>query len=954
MNNLVKYKLLALCMLWCPVIMAQSLFTLNETIQTPQTQSFIRYGNNPVDLYTGSAGVSIPVYTYKDNDFEIPISLEYASNGLVANQQTGILGLGWYLNAGGVISRTVVGIPDELLSTFDCPYHGYYHYHKKVSVNENNPDLFARGKKLYSPYGGIDVPFVYLAHPEADVSEKYETTPDIFNFNFMGYQGSFQFDVNGKISVYNTNNSKCNFKIKALKFDNRLISSFEITTNDGYKYIFGGDKSLYYDRECLIASNGLDRTVISWQMTEVIAPNGRKISLVYRSKDVASRSVVKNIMPSSDYTIISTAENGYVSAYEFKEVSLFPTYLEKIVVDDVCSIQLDYTSKEPEKFGTTGTRDPFNFPALFKLSSVTVNSLSPVTEQILHCDLRYRYSGSDNKVLFLNEVDFGGGKIYKMKYMGLDQGSRFPLSNTCAVDHWGYYNGNSLININDFIPSVTTDKNDKEIITNKVREANAIYSQLGMLKQISYPTGGYTTYEYEGNSYSRRSMDQYIIRAIPEDKVAGGVRVKAIADYTEEGECNRREFTYKNLDGSSSGILLKMPRYRLNYTLLVGNLHYYISRGNAQDMSTYSLEGSHIEYARVEEKKSDGSIIEYKYTNSLDPFFGDVVQTADYDLVFKFNEKITSDNAAMVRFIRSRLRSNAHKRGLLSSLYTTINGDTVYSEKYSYTNSGGKWHPILHYTECTLKNIRIAGDIFYIDVVDAVDKAQIGSKTITEYSNGKAFTTQKEYTYQSSNGRLDCISTTYSGGDIMKERIEYLEDMSAPSAIEKTMVDSFLTSVPARRVVTSKKQSERMETVIRGEYNKFKKYGKLIKLEEVRKTAFDQPDFWAGFNLEYVDSDFHNDTYDAWGNLTKQTAKDGSVTSYVWGYKNRYPVAIQKDGLTTRYEFKPMVGITSVTDARGIKTYYEYDKEGRLQCIKDNDGNVVSRYDYHYGSQINN
>lgn len=145
-----------------------------------------------------------------------------------------------------------------------------------------------------------------------------------------------------------------------------------------------------------------------------------------------------------------------------------------------------------------------------------------------------------------------------------------------------------------------------------------------------------------------------------------------------------------------------------------------------------------------------------------------------------------------------------------------------------------------------------------------------------------------------------------------------------------------------------------METVISGEYNKFKKYGKLIKLEEVRKTAFDQPDLWAGFNLEYVDTDFHNDTYDAWGNLTKQTAKDGSVTSYVWGYKNRYPVAIQKDGLTTRYEYKPMVGITSVTDARGIKTYYEYDKEGRLQCIKDNDGNVVSRYDYHYGSQINN
>ena len=58
-------------MLWCPVLMAQTqaTFSINETIQTPQTQSFVRYGNNPVNLYTGTTGVSIPVYTYKDNDF---------------------------------------------------------------------------------------------------------------------------------------------------------------------------------------------------------------------------------------------------------------------------------------------------------------------------------------------------------------------------------------------------------------------------------------------------------------------------------------------------------------------------------------------------------------------------------------------------------------------------------------------------------------------------------------------------------------------------------------------------------------------------------------------------------------------------------------------------------------------------------------------------------------------
>ncbi|ANU59151.2 hypothetical protein ADH74_01740 [Bacteroides caecimuris] len=88
--------------------------------------------------------------------------------------------------------------------------------------------------------------------------------------------------------------------------------------------------------------------------------------------------------------------------------------------------------------------------------------------------------------------------------------------------------------------------------------------------------------------------------------------------------------------------------------------------------------------------------------------------------------------------------------------------------------------------------------------------------------------------------------------------------------------------------------------------------------------------------------------------LTRRTLKDGSVISYVWGYNGRYPVIIEKNGLRYSYEYKPLIGIISMTDPRGVKTYYEYDNEGRLQCVKDDDRNVVTRYDYHYDSGINN
>lgn len=104
----------------------------------------------------------------------------------------------------------------------------------------------------------------------------YESTPDIFQFNFMGYQGSFQFDVNKKICIYNTNTARDNFRIKVSNFQNRPISSFEITTNDGYKYIFGGDQSGLYDRECNIVENTTEQTVISGNYKNHSIPMGEK------------------------------------------------------------------------------------------------------------------------------------------------------------------------------------------------------------------------------------------------------------------------------------------------------------------------------------------------------------------------------------------------------------------------------------------------------------------------------------------------------------------------------------------------------------------------------------------------------------------------------------------------------------------------------------------------------
>jgi len=52
------------------------------------------------------------------------------------------------------------------------------------------------------------------------------------------------------------------------------------------------------------------------------------------------------------------------------------------------------------------------------------------------------------------------------------------------------------------------------------------------------------------------------------------------------------------------------------------------------------------------------------------------------------------------------------------------------------------------------------------------------------------------------------------------------------------------------------------------------------------------------------------------------------------------------DAQMSTYTYDPMTGITSVTDMKGLTTYFEYDGLQRLMNVKDKDGNIVKNYKY--------
>ena len=491
------------------------------SISSPTAASLGKYGDIPVSYNTGIPQINIPIYSVNSGSLKLPISLSYHASGLKVQEQASWVGAGWSLNAGGVITRTVVGAPD------DRGYQGYQGF-VNACTNGHYSDTGFNSYLFYNTGAvgacGVTASDYYEADDAGFENGYKDGEPDLYFFNFGNYSGKFYFnDDRTPILV-----PEQDFKIQPDFLLGPGFRGFIITTPDGVRYYFGqtGNTSSVNPIEATIPStlqNGpstANAATSSWYLNKVISADGMdSISLSYQPESYSYYTVSMFPVLGSVYNSNSSASCGYnlvknfVQGVRLSQVA-FPN--GTVTFTAAATPRTDLSAGYAVNGGAMN--DVANTSS-FALGSITIadnkgfckkdslyygyfydnnaSGLNPYTYGVYHIN-------SDAYRLRLDSVQEiscdGSIKVPSHKFSYFSE--QVPRKLSFGIDHWGFSNGatgnNSLVPTYTIVP-VGGPINGIGQGQGANRDAAWPAMRGGTLQQITYPTGGYTQFDYDAN-----------------------------------------------------------------------------------------------------------------------------------------------------------------------------------------------------------------------------------------------------------------------------------------------------------------------------------------------------------------------------------------------------------------------------------------------------------------------
>lgn len=989
---------------------------LNE-VPSPTAADLGKYGNIPVSYYTGRANVTIPIYTMSVRGLEFPITLSYDASGVLVNSIPGWTGHNWTLSAGGVISRSKFGNDDEYVVSgwYEENYFKYYNIPPKFLSNKNlliNHSVYCAGDCQPDVFSfnilGRTGSFFLGNDGEWKVScdENIEVLFDIEDENNYAYPFIEDFPGGGK--------------------QPKTIKQFALRDGDGYVYTFGGTTdAIEYSTDFFYQQSSQQIEYLhatSWYLTSIKDRMGNLLySLTYKRGKFIAQLFHEGSAYSRSYSTSgggglngSYQETGSNKSFPYSGTLNAPVYLNTISCANGISVNF---SSIPSTIATENMYpniDVFrHYAEVFKgkgnysnykgenyyfyylqtnnesitpyqymptksnklgnaltsarpcyLSSLTIKDGDKSDSEKLYVQFLYDTSNR----LFLKDVIVRNWSNnmkeiaeYKMEYMDIDKLPTDYLS--YAVDHWGFFN-NKPYNLSMSATNLY-----------KRRNSNTATVQYGMLRKITYPTGGCSLLEYEPNRFSQYiTTDRQSVR--DSSGIAGGVRIKKITDYSDT-DCkeiaSERTFSYINPQTKKqSGQLFALPKYYWQWHPAPkedgAQLYEEVLNVNSLVPLSNSF-GPHIGYSYVKETVKNVKQVEYEYSN---------ISAALDAKPLKINP---SDEPTPNDIYSER----GYKRGkLLSVRESDLQGNTLHTTKYTYRNddveadcvyasnsrayNGSKGNNYLGYSDSYTHYVGGVYRRFYpkYDVVSVEETTYLGGKSIldkTTYNKSDhIITTTNPQTGTSHNTKIRIIDSESSYRNSDNEYTSYTyafntSGLNYPSLAsnmylkpvvstckrggknlftDKTIFRKLYNGKIVEDLVTRKWDNQTCDTLIK--YNDYTATGRLLSYTELGKPTVkliwgNNDNLLLGKAMGKIETPFIYPT-----SIFDQTALLNSFEKF---RKNNPHLHV------TSYTHKLLDGVTSITSPNGNTTYYDYAFNHKLGAVRKSSGNIVQEIEYH-------
>lgn len=567
-------------------------------------------------------------------------------------------------------------------------------------------------------------------------------------------------------------------------------------------------------------------TADSWYLTRVIPYNGPAINFVYNRFGFQT-----NMYLSSFETTDYPSGSSSFEKFDRNGRLVLPSILSRVYSENFDikfsyseSSQLNYTNTVGNIYSHKPGGEPFlsysytNFTTLENIKWPKLDKVEITKNGGDAVSYNFYYNNDLSKRLMLQEVKTKAQDQeiiqYKFNYNNL---LALPNYLSGQTDHWGYWNGK------------TPSSNDISIYTAE-KAPNSTYLYAGTLEKITYPTGGFTTFQYEPNEYgkvvisNRASTPTTVLNT-----VGGGLRIKKIEDFTQSlgAAFNSREFFYKNSYNNqltntqienlaSSGILNMQPTYFWQIT----NMPFYNPGDNvpgATNTTTFNVKSSQplyyqtddyqIGYSQVIEKASDGSYSIYKFTNHDDGHQDDPYELGLHDL---FNSPFTKYNSRHFErgLLKEKLDYN-NNNVLMQKKSITYKPDDpakpgVYDFEANYFNTRPNGLGVDHlYNKWVLFGTRFKH--YNYKMVPDVEE------TFTYESGQPTLTNKIEYTYNHFGlGKPSIIQTKNSKGEELQTILKYGHDYPGEFMLNNIARNKPATVIEALQLKKDKQTNEQL------------------------------------------------------------------------------------------------------------------------------------------------